>query len=68
MKIETIDLPDVSFQGEDPEAWRNLDEEDPDDEELDETPEDVVMMLGFDPKNMDEDDVSSEQDTPAAQA
>jgi hypothetical protein len=31
--------------------WRNLpDETDPDDEELEETPADVVLLLGFDPK------------------
>ena len=33
--------------------WRNvLDEDDPDDEELDETSEDVLAMLGFDPKEL----------------
>ncbi len=32
------------------------DDEDPDDEELDETPADVVMLLGFDPKEFSESD------------
>lgn len=31
------------------------DEDDPDDEELDETPPDVLAMLGFDPKDMADD-------------
>jgi hypothetical protein len=32
--------------------WRKetMDETDPDDEELDETPADVIAILGFDPK------------------
>jgi hypothetical protein len=30
-----------------------LNEDDPDDEELDETPEDVIEMLGFDPADED---------------
>jgi hypothetical protein len=34
--------------------WREeLEEDDPDDEELEETPEDVVAVLGFDPKEFD---------------
>ncbi len=64
--IDKIDLPDVTFAGEhDPEAWRTVDDEDPDDEELEVTPPGVVMMLGFDPKDMDEDEdaVPSTQDT-----
>jgi hypothetical protein len=33
--------------------WRNeLDEPDPDDEELEETPADVILILGFDPKDL----------------
>ncbi len=67
--IGKIDLPDVHFEGHnDPEAWRNVDEEDPDDEELDETPADVIMMLGFDPKHMDddEDDVPSPENAGTA--
>lgn len=28
---------------------------DPDDEELEQTPEDVIQILGFDPKEIDED-------------
>ena len=34
--------------------WRASQEsdEDPDDEELDETPEDVIAVLGFDPKEL----------------
>ena len=61
---KSIDLPDVSFEGSDPDDWEEFDEEDPDDEELEETPEDVVMMLGFDPKEFN--DVPSEQEAPAA--
>lgn len=34
-------------------------EEDPDDEELDETPADVIAMLGFDPKDIDDEEVES---------
>ncbi len=34
----------------DPVAWKKVDDFDPDDEELEETPKDVVAMLGFDPK------------------
>lgn len=50
-----IDLPDVTFQDNPGTDWRDHDEPDPDDEELEETPEDVVMMLGFDPKDMDDE-------------
>jgi len=35
--------------------WRKADtdaDDDPDDEELDETPADVLMILGFDPKEL----------------
>jgi len=34
--------------------WRSelIDDEDPDDEELETTPADVVAILGFDPKDM----------------
>lgn len=51
------DLPDVHFgsPGQRP-NWREVEDEDPDDEELEETPEAVIMMLGFDPKRMDDDD------------
>ena len=63
-----IDLPDAHFEGSTGEEWKDFDEVDPDDEELDETPADVVMMLGFDPKDADEDDVPSEQDAPTQAA
>jgi hypothetical protein len=46
-------LPDIWFgqPGERGVNWRDLPEEpDPDDEELEETPADVVLLLGFDPK------------------
>jgi hypothetical protein len=37
--------------------WRQgEDEPDPDDEELAETPPDVIAMLGFDPKEIDEEE------------
>jgi hypothetical protein len=60
-----IDLPDVHFgdvTDEPNENWKDLDEADPDDEELEQTPQSVIDMLGFDPKEPDEDDVSSTQD------
>lgn len=60
-----IDLPDVHFGAIDaPKAdWKAVDVEDPDDEELEETPASVIAMLGFDPKDPDpEDDVSGTQD------
>ena len=46
-------LPDVHFgDADEPVDWQAADDElDPDDEELDETPEEVVAMLGFDPKD-----------------
>jgi hypothetical protein len=34
---------------DDPVNWQDMDDDDPDDEELAETPADVVFMLGFDP-------------------
>ena len=51
-----IDLPSVSFQDNSGSNWREslADEVDPDDDELDETPEDVIMMLGFDPKEFND--------------
>lgn len=52
-----MELPDVHFGSVDaPKAnWREYDEPDPDDEQLDETPSDVVMMLGFDPAEPDDE-------------
>lgn len=45
---------DVVFGRESLPDWREENEdEDSDDEELDETPPDVVAMLGFDPKEED---------------
>jgi len=35
--------------------WRGSIDEDPDDEEMENTPPDVIAMLGFDPKDMTED-------------
>lgn len=51
---------DVHFGavGNDLPDWRGGpldDDEDPDDEELDATPEDVIQVLGFDPLELDED-------------
>ena len=54
----TEQLPDVHWGSADakPADWRNApDEVDPDDEELPETPPDVVAMLGFDPLDYDEE-------------
>lgn len=51
-------LPDAHFgeSGKPPVDWRKApDEADPDDEQLEETPPDVVEMLGFDPAEEDED-------------
>lgn len=49
------ELPDVHFGS--PEAqpvdWRNAPDDDPDDEELEETPPFVVAVLGYDPKDID---------------
>lgn len=58
------DLPDVHFGSPgNPPDWRELDDEDPDDEELEQTPEGVLMMLGFDPKDPEvEDQPEGEQD------
>lgn len=44
------DFPDAHFGSAEskPPNWRKTTDADPDDEEI-ETPEDVVMMLGFDP-------------------
>lgn len=42
---------DVELGSEKLPDWRKADaESDPDDEELDETPADVIAILGFDPK------------------
>jgi len=47
---------DVHFGAFEPVDWRKVEPPpDPDDEELDETPEDVVRMLGFDPKELDDE-------------
>jgi hypothetical protein len=49
-------LPDIYFGqvGEPGVDWREVaDDFDPDDEELEETPADVVLLLGFDPKELD---------------
>lgn len=49
-------LPDVYFGKLTPVDWRKSQaESDPDDEELDITPSDVVQLLGFDPKEFSED-------------
>jgi hypothetical protein len=50
-KVEKLDLPDPLPDLED----------DPDDEELTETPEDVIKILGFDPLEMDEEDEEEEE-------
>ncbi|TAL78510.1 MAG: hypothetical protein EPN76_05615 [Burkholderiaceae bacterium] len=60
-----IDLPDVYFgsPSEEPADWRNFDDPDPDDEELEVTDPLVVAVLGFDPKEFSKetaDDVSHE--------
>ncbi len=45
-------LPQAHFGtiGRKPVKWQGHNEADPDDEELERTPRDVRMMLGFDPK------------------
>ncbi|HEX7387690.1 MAG TPA: hypothetical protein VF285_10515 [Castellaniella sp.] len=49
------ELPNVHFGW--PEAqpvdWRNASDDDPDDEELKETPPFVIAVLGYDPKDID---------------
>ncbi len=50
-----VELPEVHFGTADakPIDWRKTPpERDPDDEELEVTPPDVVRMLGFDPRNV----------------
>ena len=50
-------LPDVHFQDEEEVNWRDEpDDDDCDDEELSETPPDVIEMLGFDPLEEGDDD------------
>lgn len=55
-------LPNITFgdSGDAAPDWRSdkalEDEVDPDDELLPETPPDVIDMLGFDPRDVDEDD------------
>jgi hypothetical protein len=49
-ETESTTIPKHVFQGRENVDWREHDEEDPDDEEMAETPPDVVMILGFDPK------------------
>lgn len=50
-ELDDTDLPDAHFEGQSilPD-WESDEDFDPDDEEI-ETPEDVLMMLGFDPKD-----------------
>jgi hypothetical protein len=56
MSDKPIGLPDVTYGGKPPPDWRKAeqDETPDDDEDLAETPPDVVAMLGFDPKDLDE--------------
>ena len=62
-------LPDAHFGGvsevAEP-APEPDDDEDPDDELLDETPPEIVMMLGFDPALEDEGDLEEPVDDPDA--
>ena len=49
MKLPNVYFGDVTKQRPD---WREVpDDPDPDDEELPETPPELVMILGFDPKD-----------------
>lgn len=45
---------DVQIKGAKRNDWKKFEEPDPDDEELDKTPKDVVAILGFDPKEIEE--------------
>jgi hypothetical protein len=49
-----IELPKVYFGKVNDKKvdWRKFEEEDPDDEEMEETPDDVKGILGFDPKKL----------------
>jgi hypothetical protein len=58
----SVDKPPANWR-EDPEV---TEDEDPDDELLDETPEDVVEMLGFDPLELE--DGKEETTNPTKQA
>jgi hypothetical protein len=53
-----IEMPDVHFGkvGGSGVDWRKIDDPDPDDEELEVTPANVIAMLGFDPKEFSEED------------
>ena len=62
------ELPDIHYgtaEGELPD-WRKSedDDEDPDDEELPETPPEIIEILGFDPLDLDEDEPDAEQAAP----
>jgi hypothetical protein len=49
-QLDDEELPDVYFGDKKPIDWREAEAEaDPDDEELNETPSDVIALLGFDP-------------------
>lgn len=61
MKMPGVDA-DVYFGSLDDVAdWDVDDDEDPDDEELETTPADVVALLGFDPKEIDDDSEAGEK-------
>lgn len=47
-----MNLPNAYFMGK--KSDEKIEEEDPDDDTMEETPEDVIMMLGFDPKEIKE--------------
>lgn len=58
MKREDNILPDVSFGlGPSKIDWRAIaDDFDPDDEEMETTPQDVIDLLGFDPKELEQEE------------
>lgn len=58
MKREDNILPDVSFGlGPSKIDWRAIaDDFDPDDEELETTPQDIIDLLGFDPKELEQEE------------
>lgn len=65
------DLPDVYFgdkKAADTKGWQDYDPGADDDEELEETPADVIEMLGFDPKDMEDEENDSEDKAESVEA
>lgn len=59
---------DIHFGGVDKPLpnWREFSDDDPDDSELENTPQDVIAVLGFDPKEFSEEDLDGEKGGPGS--